>query len=142
MLTRLSLITLAAVFALSSGYADQVRTKVIIPVKNTSPVSGKQMFTNYCAPCHGVDGKGNGPAASALKAQPTDLTGLCKKNHGKFPDAHIVNVLRFGTDVPAHGSAQMPVWGPILGKMNQSNAQEKQLRISNLSHFLESIQAR
>ncbi len=34
----------------------------------------------------------------------------------------------------------MPVWGPILGKMNQTNFQDKQLRISNLSRYLESIQ--
>ena len=41
-------------------------------------------------------------------------------------------LLRFG--------AVMPVWGPILGKMNQTNRQEKDLRISNLSRYLESIQ--
>ena len=99
------------------------------------------MYTSYCAPCHGVDGRGNGPAAAALKTQPTDLTGLQKNNHGKFPDAHIVAILQFGTELPAHGSAKMPVWGPILGKMNQTNAQDKQLRISNLSRYLESIQA-
>jgi len=114
----------------------------VIPVNKTSPVDGKQMYTSYCAPCHGVDGKGNGPAASSLKAQPTNLTELQKGNHGKFPDTHIIAILQFGADVPAHGSATMPVWGPILGNMNQQNAQEKQLRISNLSRYLESIQAR
>ena len=35
----------------------------------------------------------------------------------------------------------MPVWGPILGNMNRTNLQDKQLRISNLSRYLESIQA-
>lgn len=142
MLKRFLLITLAAAIAVGMGYADQSRSKVIIPVNKTSPTSGKQMFTSYCAPCHGVDGRGNGPAATALKMRPTDLTDLCRKNHGRFPDTHIVSVLRFGAYVPAHGSAEMPVWGPILGKMNQSNSQDKQLRISNLSQYLESIQAR
>ncbi len=117
------------------GYADQSNAKVIIPVNKTSPTSGKQMFTNYCAPCHGVDGRGHGPAADALKIQPTDLTGMCKKNHGRFPDTHIVTVLQFGAEVPAHGSAEMPVWGPILGKMNLTNTQDKLLRISNLSRY-------
>ncbi len=142
MLKRLLLTTLAVAIAAGMGYADQSKAKVTIPVNKTAPTSGKQMFTSYCAPCHGVDGRGNGPAATALRAQPTDLTGLCKKNHGKFPDTHIVAVLQFGSDVPAHGSAQMPVWGPILGKMNQTNPQDKLLRISNLSRYLESIQAR
>ena len=142
MLKPLLLTFLAATVVVSFGYADQSSTKVIIPVNRTSPTSGQQMFTSYCAPCHGGDGKGHGPAAAALKMQPTDLTGLLKKNHGKFPDTHIVTVLQFGTDVQAHGSAEMPVWGPILGHMNATNQQDKQLRISNLSRYLESIQVR
>jgi hypothetical protein len=85
---------------------------------------------------------GNGPAATAMRVPPTDLTGLCKKNHGRFPDTHIVTVLQFGSLMPSHGSAEMPVWGPILGKMEVNNPQDKQLRISNLSRYLESIQAR
>ncbi|MGC2161393.1 MAG: c-type cytochrome [Silvibacterium sp.] len=142
MLKRLSLIALAVAFAFGMGYADQTSGKIIIPVNKTSPTSGKQMFTSYCAPCHGVDGRGHGPAAVALKVQPSDLTGLIKLNHGKFPDTHIVSVLEFGAGVPAHGSVEMPVWGPILGQMNSSNLQDKQLRISNLSRYIESIQAK
>ncbi len=142
MLKPLLLTVLAAAVAVSVGYADQSSSKIVIPVNKTSPTSGQQMFTSYCAPCHGVDGKGHGPAAAALKTQPTDLTGLLKNNHGKFPDTHIVSVLQFGSDVPAHGSVEMPVWGPILGHMNSTNVQDKQLRIANLSRYLQSIQAR
>ena len=142
MLKSLLVTAVAAVLAASLSFADQSQSKVVIPVNKTSPTDGKQMYTNYCAACHGVDGKGNGPAASSLKARPTNLTELQKDNHGKFPDTHIVAILQFGADVPSHGSATMPVWGPILGNMNQQNAQEKQLRISNLSRYLESIQAR
>ena len=142
MLKRLLFITLAVAFAVSAGYADQSNTKVTISVTKTSPTSGKQMFSSYCAPCHGVDGRGHGPAATALKTQPTDLTGLSKKNQGRFPDTHIVSVLQFGAAVPSHGSAEMPTWGPILGRINMANAQDKQLRISNLSRYIESIQER
>lgn len=142
MLQRLLLACVAAACVAGMGYASQTESKIVIPVNKVSPTSGHEMFNNYCAPCHGVDGKGHGPAATALKAAPTDLTVLTKQNHGKFPDSHIVAVLQFGTDVPAHGSAAMPVWGPILGKMDQANSQQKQLRISNLSRYLESIQAR
>jgi transcriptional regulator of NAD metabolism len=36
----------------------------------------------------------------------------------------------------------MPVWGPILGKLNLANSQDKQLIISNLSRYIESMQER
>lgn len=142
MLKSLLVAGMATVVAVSLSFADQVQPKVVIPVNKTAPTDGKQMYASYCAPCHGTDGKGRGPAAIALKTQPTDLTELLKNNHGKFPDAHVAAILQFGSELPAHGSAQMPVWGPILGNMNRTNSQEKLLRISNLSHYLETIQAR
>jgi mono/diheme cytochrome c family protein len=142
MLKYLLVTAMAATLALGVSYADQSKSKVTIPVNRTTPSDGKQMYTGYCAPCHGADGRGHGPAATALKTQPTDLADLSKKNHGQFPDAHIVSVLQFGAEVQAHGSSEMPVWGPILGKMNKTNTQDKQLRISNLSRYLESIQAK
>jgi mono/diheme cytochrome c family protein len=142
MLKYLLVTAMATTVALGVSYADQSTAKVTIPVSKTAPSDGKQMYTSYCAPCHGVNAKGHGPAATALRTQPTDLTELSKNNHGKYPDAHIVSVLQFGSEVQAHGSAEMPVWGPILGKMNKTNLQDKQLRISNLSRYLENMQAK
>ncbi|SRR5579871_5673390 len=133
---------MAATLALTMSFADQPKGKLVLPAPPTDPTNGKMMFTSYCAPCHGADGRGNGPAAPALKVRPTDLTGLAKANHGKYPETHIVSVLRFGTEVGAHGSAQMPVWGRVFGKLSKVNPQEKDLRTANLSRYLESIQAR
>lgn len=142
MLKSLLVMAMAAVVATSLSFANQAQSKLVIPVEKTTPTSGKQMYTSYCAPCHGTDGRGHGPAATALKTQPTDLTELTKNNHGKYPDTHVAAVLQFGSEVQAHGSAQMPIWGPILGNMNRTNSQERLLRISNLSHYLETIQER
>jgi mono/diheme cytochrome c family protein len=141
MLKSLSIAGAAALLAVSLSFADQSQ-KIIIPVDKTAANDGKQMYVSYCAPCHGTDGKGRGPAATAMKTGPTNLTALMKNNHGKFPDTHVVAVLQFGTEVQAHGSATMPVWGPILGNMNRTNLQDKQLRISNLARYLETIQER
>jgi Cytochrome c len=57
-----------AVFAMAQQPAP-TQEKVIkhVPVKPTSAASGQEMFTTYCAVCHGGDGMGSGPAASALK---------------------------------------------------------------------------
>ncbi len=141
MLKSLSVTAAAALLAASLSFADQTPSKVVIPVDRTAATDAKQMYTNYCAPCHGTDGKGHGPVAASLRSQPSDLTEIQKNNHGKFPDAHVAAILQFGVDVPAHGSSLMPVWGPILGSMNRANVQDKQLRISNLTRYLQSIQA-
>ena len=140
MLKSLSVTAAATLLAASLSFADQAPSKVVIPVDRTASTDAKQMYTNYCAPCHGTDGKGHGPVAASLKSQPTDLTVIQKNNHGKFPDAHVAAILQFGAEVPAHGSATMPVWGPILGSMNRANIQDKQLRISNLTRYLQSLQ--
>jgi len=142
MLKHLLVAAMAATLAAGVSYADQSSAKVTIPVNKTAATSGRQMYANYCAPCHGVDGRGQGPVSLALKTPPMDLTLLTRSNHGKFPDAHIVSVLQNGIDVPSHGSPEMPVWGPILGKMNQTNPQDRQLRISNLSRYLETMQVK
>jgi mono/diheme cytochrome c family protein len=143
MLKRLLLTALAVTFSAVVGYAaDQSVVRITIPVEKTSPASGKQMYASYCAPCHGVDGKGHGPIATALRAVPTNLTGLSRGNHGSFPDTHIAAVLEFGAAVPGHESPEMPLWGPILSKMNLSNPSDKQLRIRNLSNYIQSMQER
>jgi mono/diheme cytochrome c family protein len=87
-----------------------------VPVKPTSPASGEEMYVNYCAVCHGKDGRGTGPAVSALKVPPTDLTTLAEKNGGKYPSMHVSTVLRGEADVPAHGTKDMPVWGRCSGR--------------------------
>ena len=142
MLKHLLVTAMTVLVAAGMCYADQSTTKVTIPVDKTQASNGKQMYVNYCAPCHGVDGRGRGPVASALRTPPPDLTLMTKSNHGKFPDTHIVTVLQDGSDTPSHGTVEMPVWGPILGKMNVSNPQDRLLRVSNLSHYLETIQAK
>ncbi len=143
MLKNLFLAGLAAAVIASVGYANQPTAKtVIIPVSKAPANNGKQMYVNYCAPCHGVDGKGNGPAAAALKKQPTDLAVLSRNNGGKFPSTHIVSVLQFGTRNPSHGSAEMPMWGPVLGSVNSAPSEPnvRALRISNLSRYLQTLQ--
>src|SRR5271169_4514525 len=68
--------------------------------------SGKTMYKQYCASCHGIDGKGRGPAASALNTRPADLTTLAKRHNGKFPREYVAGVLRFGPGFSAHGSSE------------------------------------
>ena len=146
MLRNLFIATLALGVAAGIGYAADQSTarKVVIPVSKTSATNGKQMYVSYCAPCHGVDGRGLGPAASALNKQPADLALLSKNNGGKYPSTHIVSVLEFGASDSSRGSAEMPVWGPLLGGLDRTSSEQslRALRISNLSRYLKTLQSK
>jgi mono/diheme cytochrome c family protein len=124
----------------------QKKTIEKVPIKPTAAHSGEEMYGEYCAVCHGKAGKGDGPAASALKAPPSDLSALAKGNDGKFPSDHVAAILRFGTSVPAHGTSDMPIWGPLFsslsGKGTSAHYAATQQRIANLTKYIESLQSK
>ena len=103
------------------------------------------MYKAYCAVCHGTDGKGNGPAVPALKASVPDLTTLAQRHGGKYPANYVESVLRFGTDThAAHGSQDMPIWGPVFDAMNpnQSMSNKTTMRIDNLASYIGTLQVK
>jgi mono/diheme cytochrome c family protein len=112
------------------------------PVQPTSPASGHEMFMSYCASCHGKDAKGNGPAASALKVAPMDLTALARQNGGKYPALKVTSVLSGQTDLAAHGNKEMPVWGAVFWRMSGGHEGEVQQRVANLNRYIESLQVK
>jgi mono/diheme cytochrome c family protein len=113
-----------------------------VPITNAPSNSGKQMYESYCAVCHGKDAKGNGPAASAMKAPPTDLTQLAKNNGGKYPSAHVAAVIKGQASTPSHGSQDMPVWGPLFSSISQGREAQVHQRITNLVNYVEGVQAK
>lgn len=137
-------LVLAAAAAAGIGYADQSVGSVIVPVARTYANDGRQMYMSYCASCHGVDGKGYGPMAPALKRQPADLTVLSRNNGGRFPAEHVNAVLQFGEEPAEHGTPEMPVWGPVLARMdvNAPQPEMRALRVSNLGRYLQSLQVK
>jgi mono/diheme cytochrome c family protein len=75
------------------------------------PDIGKIEYQSSCAACHGVDGKGTGPVAAALKTKPADLTTIAKANHGVFPFGRVYDVIDGRLEVMSHGARDMPIWG-------------------------------
>lgn len=102
--------------------------------------TGQQMYKQYCAACHGKDGKGHGPLAAVLKMPPADLTTLAKRHDGKFPYEYVANVLQFGPGFPSHGSEDMPTWGPIFRYYDKRNEKVVKERIRTLSEYIASLQ--
>ena len=122
-----------------------------IPV--TYSYSGVEMYRTWCASCHGTQGKGDGPAAAALKKPPADLTQIAKKNGGKFPTEKIQNYIDGTSAVAAHGSRDMPVWGAFFRQLGD-NAEftyhersrtvtmrlRERERVVTLANYVESLQ--
>ena len=106
-------------------------------------LAGHDLFAFYCATCHGRKGTGDGPVAAALKSPPPDLTLLARRNGGTFPRQRVEAFVTNAGDVltPAHGSSDMPVWGPIFRGLDRSDALAK-VRIANVVMYIESIQVK
>jgi len=137
------LVMMISAFAVAQQAPAQGSTAVKhVPITNTPANSGKEMFNSYCAVCHGTDAKGNGPAASAMKTPPTDLTKLAQKEGGKYPAAHVAAVIRGQASTPSHGSQDMPIWGPLFSSISQGHQGAVQQRITNLVSYVEGLQAK
>jgi mono/diheme cytochrome c family protein len=137
-----SLVGMLALTIALRGQEQSSETIKHVPMKSTSAASGKDMFANYCASCHGADGKGNGPAAAALKTLPANLTVLSQKNGGNYPAMRIASILRGDAELSAHGSKEMPVWGPLFRSVSGGHESEVQQRISNLTTYIETLQVK
>ena len=98
---------------------------------------GSKLYMQYCASCHGVDGKGGGPAAPSLKGTMPDLTMIPKEN-GKFPGLRVLHIISGDKEVISHGSKEMPVWGQVFRE--RKGDQMAKLDIYALQEYIESIQ--
>ncbi len=83
--------------------AAKLKNPVAADKKAASIEHGKQLASQNCAPCHGPEGKGNGPAAAALPKRPADWTS---KTVQAEPDAALFVRI---TD----GNPPMPPWGSL-----------------------------
>jgi mono/diheme cytochrome c family protein len=116
----------------------------VVTAQEVVLTSGQLEYHNYCASCHGRDGKGKGAMAELLRAVPADLTQLKKKN-GQFPFWRIYGTIDGREEVMAHGSRTMPVWGAhFLTEAGGQPLDEQRVigRILALVYYLESIQVK
>jgi mono/diheme cytochrome c family protein len=80
---------------------------------------GKGMYLKYCASCHGITGKGDGPVSRDLKVKMPDLTVLKRNNQGMYPTDRVVSSIDGSRSVRAHGDRNMPVWGEVFRKEHE-----------------------
>jgi mono/diheme cytochrome c family protein len=103
-------------------------------------IEGAALYKAYCAVCHGTDGRGNGPMASALKVQPPDLTRIAERNGGAFPMARVANIISGEQGLGSgHGTREMPIWGPIFSQVDRDQDLGR-VRIDNLTRYIKDMQ--
>ena len=108
----------------------------------TLPTSGEQVYLAYCASCHGPKGAGDGPVAQSLKVATPDLTTLAKRNQGEYPAARVSEVIHGESSSRVHGTADMPVWGPIFRTLDSRSEGATKIRVYNLVEHIRALQAK
>jgi mono/diheme cytochrome c family protein len=73
-------------------------------------VSGRALYAENCAVCHGERARGDGPAAEGLQPAPTDLTLLSRRNGGVFPLIAVMNQI----DGYKREAGAMPDFGELF----------------------------
>ncbi len=127
--------------ALAAMLAGKVRAEA-----GADPVladMGATQYAAYCASCHGIDARGDGPVAGALRTPPADLTRIAARRGGVFPSSEIARFIdgRFG--VAAHGPREMPVWGQRFSEEIPEAGVGDEVargRVVTLVEYLKSIQ--
>ncbi|MFD0978028.1 cytochrome c [Tropicimonas aquimaris] len=106
---------------------------------------GEAIFAAHCARCHGVDGKGGGPAAASLKTHPADLTRIAARRGGIWPMLEVMSIID-GYTKSTNPRQDMPVIselsaGPMV-EFDTGNGIVTLIpaRLIAVADFLESIQ--
>jgi mono/diheme cytochrome c family protein len=116
----------------------------IAPTREEALREGRKAYERACASCHGLDARGEGTVAPALKVRPPDLTQLAAGNGGVFPREHVAAVVAGHVPVSAHGTAEMPVWRTRFGPASSGATAAAALRtrrwLDGMLGYLESLQ--
>jgi mono/diheme cytochrome c family protein len=132
------LIVVAAAFCLIAACADVPRWR------DVSGLSGKEMYEQLCASCHGVNGEGDGPVAPLITIGVPDLTRLAARAGGEFPAEDVQRTIDGRFERRGHGPRDMPVWGWQFYDIVNPNRPEERARvdemIGRLVDYLRSIQ--
>jgi len=108
---------------------------------STSSPSGAELYQQNCAVCHGSDLEGGTPAPAPYRTPP-ELTRLSRRLKGESLDTYISSVLQNGAVIPAHGPAEMPVWGTAFRLGEHLDQRQVKERIANLTAYIMSRQGK
>jgi mono/diheme cytochrome c family protein len=100
---------------------------------------GSTLFGTYCATCHGVSAKGDGPLAANLRKPPANLTLIARRNGGIFSAEMVARIIDGRKPLSGHGGGDMPVWGDAFGR-SADGVEATPEKIAALVEYLQSLQ--
>lgn len=100
----------------------------------TNP-DGAVVYQDYCAVCHGVLGRGDGPAAKFLDTPVPDLSRIAIRD-GRFNRFHVIGHVRHDA---IRGDSPMPCWQRTLRSATGYDARVEVVMV-NLTDYLERLQ--
>lgn len=100
-----------------------------------APAHAGAAYRQYCASCHGDDGRGDGPVAAALAPPPPDLAA------STLNLAELMKVIDGRRTVRAHGTAAMPVWGKVFEQQLEGDERQARQALREVQALAEHVQA-
>jgi mono/diheme cytochrome c family protein len=110
-ISSFSAIIMLLMFTAFNGSKSSIQTlRQTYLITNDSPSdsmsAGKEIYDDYCATCHGINGKGDGPSAAEMQTKPTDFTSgmyeFKSTPYGTLPTKEdIVSTLKLGVRTTA-----------------------------------------
>ena len=116
---RSTLVTAFAVALVACGKTQPQTTETTSTTTATATtaaagaVDAHELFQTRCSPCHGPNGKGDGPGAAALNPKPRNYTDVNWQN--SVTDEHIKQTILYG-GAAVGKSPNMPANPDLEGK--------------------------
>ena len=107
---------------------------VYVQASRLDPTDGSALYEAYCASCHGIAGRGNGPAAPLLSRPVPNISTIAVRE-GSFRAPHVMAHVGGG-----YGRECMPEWKEILH--NTYKQGYEQLALRNIVVYVEAIQVK
>ena len=127
----LAILTLGCIWTSSAWSADYVA------------MSGQDLYRRFCASCHGIEGRGDGPVAASLRVEVPDLTQTAHRLQGTQGRDRLVRIIDGRYIIGAHGVRLMPVWGEDLARLEIGNPdaeRSSQIIIGRLADYVAALQ--
>ncbi|MFQ6672388.1 MAG: c-type cytochrome, partial [Candidatus Tectimicrobiota bacterium] len=112
--TSLSRSTMSLLTVLVAAVAGLTLTTSAVRAVKGNPEAGKKTYEQFCLPCHGATGKGDGPTGQYLTPKPADYSTSLPEHGDQWADYYFKIIKEGGVAMDPPRSPLMAPWGGQL----------------------------